>query len=46
MALAEMLAMQQDHERHAGQVHMRTEMLQRGRAGYLDGHGCILLGLP
>ena len=34
--------MQQGHERHACQVHMRTEVLQRGRAGDLDGHGGIL----
>src|SRR5215475_4551160 len=42
MALAERLAMQPGHKRHTCQVHRRTEMLQRGRAGDFDGHGCIL----
>src|SRR5215471_2792052 len=42
MTLDKGLAVQQGHERHACQVHRRTEVLQRGRTDHLDGHACIL----
>src|SRR5713101_5772060 len=45
MALAEGFAVQHGRERHTGKVGIRTEALQRWRAGNCDSHGCIL-GLP